>query len=134
MLTFDKKYFFLAAFLFIIEVLIALYVQDRIIRPYIGDYLVVILIYCGVRIFWKASAQKVGTGVLLYAYLIELLQYFDIVVRLRLQDNTIAKLVIGYQFEWIDMLAYTLGILTVIGLEKLSFRIAGEATPNLGLK
>lgn len=31
---------------FIIELIIALYVHDRIIRPYIGDMLVVVLVYC----------------------------------------------------------------------------------------
>ena len=36
---------------FIIELIIALYVHDRIIRPYIGDMLVVVLVYCFVRVF-----------------------------------------------------------------------------------
>ena len=37
--------------LLIIEVLIALFVHDAFIRPYIGDVLVVIVIYTFVRIF-----------------------------------------------------------------------------------
>ncbi len=46
-----KKYMarwgYLAAsiIVFIIELIIALYVHDRIIRPYIGDMLVVVLVY-----------------------------------------------------------------------------------------
>ncbi|MFT5385169.1 MAG: hypothetical protein ACI81W_002574, partial [Saprospiraceae bacterium] len=39
----------MTAFLFLIEVGIAVFIQDRIIRPYIGDLLVVILIYCFIR-------------------------------------------------------------------------------------
>lgn len=114
MFTFNKKFFFLTLLLFITEVLIALYVRDRFVRPYVGDYLVVILIYCFVRTFLKAAVLPVAIGVLLFAYLIETLQYFRLVDRLGLQHNVIAKTVIGYGFSWIDMLAYTLGIITIL--------------------
>ena len=46
MLLFRRSYFSFFVLLFIIEVLIALFVNDRLIRPYVGDFLVVILIYC----------------------------------------------------------------------------------------
>jgi hypothetical protein len=122
MLTFNKKFFILTLVLFVIEVLIALYVRDNFVRPYVGDYLVVMLIYCAVRTFIKAPVIKVAIGVLLFSSLIELLQYFRLVDRLGLQDNIVAKTVIGYGFEWKDILAYTLGILTVLILEGKSLR------------
>jgi hypothetical protein len=118
MLTFNKKFFFLTIILFLIELLIALFVRDSFVRPYVGDYLVVILIYCAVRTFLKASVWKVAIGVLLFSYLVETLQYFQIVNRLGLENNIVAKTVIGYGFEWIDFVAYTLGIITVIALER----------------
>ena len=37
MITFNKNYFLSFAILFIVEVLIALYIDDRIIRPFVGD-------------------------------------------------------------------------------------------------
>ena len=37
--------------LLLIEVLIALYVHDAFVRPYIGDVLVVVVIYTFIRIF-----------------------------------------------------------------------------------
>ncbi len=114
MLTFNKKFLLLTLLLFITEVLIALYVRDRLVRPYGGDYLVVILIYCFVRTFLKAPVLPVAIGVLLFSYLIETLQYFRLVDRLGLEHNVIAKTVIGYGFSWIDMLAYTLGIITIL--------------------
>ena len=117
MFTFNFKYFLFALILFVVEVLIALFVRDSFIRPYFGDYLVVILIYCAVRTFVNASPLKVAIGVLLFAYLIEVLQYFNIVDKLGLTDNEIARTVIGYGFEWWDMLAYTLGIATVLIIE-----------------
>jgi hypothetical protein len=118
MLTFNFKYFLLAVVLFVIEVLIALYVHDGFVRPYVGDYLVVMLLYCAVRTFIKASPEKVAVGVLLFSFLIEVLQFFNIVDRLGLADNKLAKTVIGYGFEWFDLLAYTLGIVTVMILER----------------
>ncbi|MBC7827619.1 MAG: DUF2809 domain-containing protein [Chitinophagaceae bacterium] len=117
MLTFNKSYFFAAIILFIVEVLIALYVNDRIIRPYIGDFLVVILMYCFVRAFLNANAVKVAIGVLIFSYLIEFLQYLNLVGFLGLQKSRVANVVLGNYFEWIDIVAYTLGIIAVIAFE-----------------
>jgi hypothetical protein len=117
MFTFDKKYFFLTIILFVIEVVIAVFARDSFVRPYVGDYLVVILIYCAVKTVLNAPVWKVALGVLLFSFLIETLQYFHIVNRLGLEHNTIARIVIGYGFEWVDILAYTLGIVTVLVFE-----------------
>jgi hypothetical protein len=117
MIRFEKKYISLAIILFVIEVLIALFVRDSFVRPYVGDYLVVILIYCAVRTVLNAPVWKVAVGVLLFSFLIETLQFFHIVNRLGLEHNIIARTVIGYGFEWADMLAYTLGIVTVLAFE-----------------
>ncbi|GAB4093911.1 ribosomal maturation YjgA family protein [Flaviaesturariibacter terrae] len=122
MLRFHRRYFLLAILLFIVEVLIALYVRDWLIRPYGGDYLVVILLYCGVRSFLDAAPWKIALAVLLFAYGIETLQYFRIVQRLGLSHNVLARTVIGTGFEWLDLLAYTLGVATVLLLEYRSHR------------
>jgi Protein of unknown function (DUF2809) len=117
MSTFSRKYFLFATVLFVIEVLIAMFVHDNFVRPYVGDYLVVILLYSAVRTFLSASPLKVSIGVLLFAYAIEILQYFRIVDKLGLSGNVIARTVIGYGFEWWDILAYTFGIITVLVFE-----------------
>jgi Protein of unknown function (DUF2809) len=117
MLTFNLRFFLLTILFFVTEVLIALYVKDSFVRPYVGDYLVVMLIYCAARTFIKASPVKMAIAVLLFAYLVEVLQYFRIVDRLGLSGNLVAKTVIGYGFEWLDMLAYTLGVITILLVE-----------------
>lgn len=119
MLRFNKKYFLFTAILFVVELLIALFVRDSFVRPYLGDYLVVFLIYCAVRTVLDAPVINVAIGVLLFSYAVEVLQYFQIVNKLGLQNNTIAKTVIGYGFEWIDLVAYTMGILTILALERV---------------
>ena len=82
-----------------------------------GDLLVVILIYCFLRSFFRLSVMAAAVPSLLFAYLIETLQYFDIVRVLGLQNSRIARIVIGTSFAWGDILAYTAGIAIVILLE-----------------
>lgn len=118
MLIFNKNYFTIFMLLFVIEVLIALYVHDQIIRPYIGDVLVVILLYCFVRSFLNSPVAATAVLVLLFSYLIETLQYFNIVQLLGLVHSKIANVVIGTYFTWVDILAYTLGIVIVLTVEK----------------
>src|SRR3954469_23359590 len=118
MFIFRLGYFLLTLFLFIVEVLIALYVHDKIIRPYIGDVLVVILIYCFCRSFLRVPVKPLAISVLLFAFLIELLQYFQIVRVLGLQDSKIARTVIGVGFEWLDLVAYMVGFVMVLAVEK----------------
>ena len=115
---FSPFYAFSALLLFITEVLIALFVHDQFIRPYIGDFLVVILIYCFVKSFLNTPVVPTALGVLVFAYTVELLQYFRIVELLGLQHSKAARIIIGSSFEWQDMLAYTMGILIVVLVEK----------------
>ena len=126
MLTFKPGFLVIAFILFVIEVLIALYVRDNIIRPYVGDFLVVIMLYCFVRAFVKTSPWKIGVAVLIFSYSIETLQYFKIVDSLGLTNIPIAKTVIGYGFEWLDILAYTLGVITALILEKLLLNVGSK--------
>ncbi|MGQ2984033.1 ribosomal maturation YjgA family protein [Flavobacterium sp.] len=119
MLTFKRNYFILTILLFITEVLIALYVHDKIVRPYIGDMLVVILIYCFVRTFFKWTVVPTAIGVLIFSYVVETLQYFKIVEVLGLQDSAFFRTVIGTSFVWMDLVMYTLGIVIVLIMERV---------------
>lgn len=114
---FHWKYFLLALLLFVTEVLIAVYLHDAIIRPYGGDFLVVILIYCFVKSFLNTPVIATASAVLLFSYMIETLQYFHLVDLLGLEKSTIARTVIGTSFAWTDLMAYTLGILLVLVVE-----------------
>lgn len=119
MFQFNKTYFALALLIFIIEVLIALYVHDQIVRPYIGDVLVVILIYCFIKAFLNTKALPTAIFVLLFAFFIETLQYLNIVEKLGLEKSKIARTVIGTSYEWVDLVAYVAGSIIVIAVEKL---------------
>ncbi|MBT1687090.1 ribosomal maturation YjgA family protein [Dawidia soli] len=118
MLTFNKRYGALALVILLIEFLIAGYVHDALIRPYLGDVLVVILLYCFVRTFLSTPVLPTAIGVLLFSYFVELLQYLRIVEVLGLGKSTIARIVIGTLFSWLDILCYTAGIAVVLAVEK----------------
>ena len=118
-LQFNKRYFLFAVLIFCTEILIARFAHDRIVRPYIGDLLVVILIYCFVKFFFDTPVLKTALGVLLFAYGIEVLQSFDIITKLGLQDIKWARIAIGTSFASIDLIAYTAGIVLVICIEKI---------------
>lgn len=122
MLKFRPAYFIAAIIIFIIEVLIALYIHDDIIRPYIGDTLVVILIYCFLRAFINSAPWKIATFTLLFAYTVEILQYFNIIEKLGLENSKLARVVIGTSFAWTDLLAYTAGIIFILFIERKETR------------
>lgn len=116
---FNKNYFLLAILLFLVEIYIALYVRDSVIRPYGGDYLVVILIYCAVRSCCTISVSKAAIGTLIFSFMIEIAQYFQVVRLLGLGHSKLANIVIGNSFHWADLVAYTFGVLTVFLVEKI---------------
>ncbi|HEX8246563.1 MAG TPA: DUF2809 domain-containing protein [Pyrinomonadaceae bacterium] len=121
-LTFNGKYLLLAAILFAVEVCIALFVKDTIVRPFVGDALVVILIYCFLKIFLNVTDWKLALGVLLFACLIEILQSFDYVARLGLENNRVLSVMMGRTFEWMDFVAYFAGFLFIILIDFFSSR------------
>jgi len=116
-LVFNKNYFVLFLLLFVTEVLIALYFHDNFIRPYFGDFLVVLLIYCFGMSFLNCNKYKMAIAVLIFAFMVEFAQYFNVVEQLNLQNSTIAKVVIGTSFSCHDLIIYVLAFLFIIGFE-----------------
>ena len=118
MLTFNKNYFLLTLLIFSIEVGIALYINDTFIRPYVGDVLVVILIYCFIKSFFKFSVNAVALFVFIFSFTVEFFQYVNLVEKLGLSNNKAARIIIGTSFSWLDLICYTVGIAIVIIVEK----------------
>lgn len=132
MFGFNKRYFFAALGLFLVELFIALYVTDRFVRPFVGDALVVALVYCFVRIFTNFDYLKTAFGVLLFAFTIEILQYFDYVRLLGLENNRILSAALGRTFEFLDFIAYFAGFLLIIAIEFfLEKRLNSSESKNL---
>jgi hypothetical protein len=124
--NFKKRYFIFFIFLLLIEIIIARYVDDQFIRPYAGDYLVVILLYCLLRGFVKIRVFTAALSVLGFSFLIETLQYFKLADYLGLPHGSLLRILLGDYFSWIDIFTYTLGIITVLCFERSRQEIYGK--------
>lgn len=112
-----KRYAAVAAFLFVIEVLIALFVRDQFVRPYLGDVLAVMLVYAGLRAatpLGTAASVGVALGI---ALVIEVAQALNLLGALALADNQVSRIVLGGAFDMLDMAAYLAGGVVVLAVE-----------------
>ena len=96
-------------FLLLIEVIIALYVHDDFIRPYVGDVLVVIVIYTFIRIIVPEKCKLIPLFLFIFASGVELLQLANIVEILGVADNKFLKILIGSVFDIKDIVCYAVG-------------------------
>lgn len=106
---------------FLIEVFIAIYVHDSFIRPYMGDALVVVLIYCFLRVFVPRGVPPLPIYVFAFACFIEILQYFQFVEMLGVK-NQILRIALGSTFDGRDILSYAAGCAFIILVEHLISR------------
>ena len=118
MFRFQKHYFLLFILLLAMEVFIGFFVHDAFVRPYVGDFLVVILLYTLVRSLVRIEVLPAAIFVFVFAIAVEIAQFFNLVEHLGLSSNEFARIVIGSSFEWSDIFAYTAGIITTLVFER----------------
>ena len=75
--------------------------------------------YSFIKSFISIKPIPIAICVLIISFVIEFLQMGNLLSHLNLQNNTIAKLVLGSTFQTSDLIAYTLGIITVLIIEKI---------------
>ncbi len=92
-----------------LEVLIALYVHDKLIRPYIGDIIVVMVLYAAVRVVRPEGFKLLPLYLFLFAALVEGLQFFNLIELLKVENNTLLRVLIGSVFDVKDILCYGIG-------------------------
>lgn len=102
---------YLKAFIviFLVELFIAVFVHDRIIRPYIGDILVIVLLYTFIKIFTKKEIRLLPVYLFVFAAFVEGMQFFNIVNVLGLENNKVLSIIIGSTFDIKDILCYLAG-------------------------
>ncbi|GAA4318434.1 DUF2809 domain-containing protein [Pontixanthobacter gangjinensis] len=124
-------YAFWFLIILIIETLIAIFLEDELIRPYGGDLLVVILIYCFIRAITSFSILKSLIIVFLFSFAVEFFQLINIVKVLQYQLPEIVLIVIGSSFSPWDLLAYSLGILLTGALEYYRLGYSENSTSTI---
>lgn len=120
------KYFAVFAVLLGIEFLIALFVHDSFVRPYIGDVLVVAVICAFLRIFVPDKITLMPIFTSAFAVCVEILQYFDFVKILGLGNNRFFSILLGRTFDIKDIICYIIGGVIFFAAEQLIRRSAHE--------
>ena len=105
-MKFNSKYFFAALIIFLVEVAIAtVFKSVPFVRAYLGDILVVILIYCFIRAFFHIkNTKKLLIGIFCFAVFVEILQYF-----FGFGKGTLGYILLGNYFSFEDILCYATG-------------------------
>lgn len=118
-----KRLIFLAVFvfLFFVEVLIALYVHDDFIRPYVGDMIVTVVVWSFARIVFPYKFRLMSLYVMIFAILVEIGQYFNYVDILRI-TNPILVTMMGTSFAWADIACYAVGCVIAAIVDITRFR------------
>ena len=107
--------------LLFIEIIIALFVHDAFVRPYIGDVLVTVLLCCLCRIIIPKGVSALPIYVFVFAAIVELAQYVNVVKLLGLENNAFFSTIIGTTFSFVDILCYAAGCLAFWVAEKWLF-------------
>lgn len=124
-MRFDRGYAALTLALLVTEVLIALFVRDAIVRPYVGDALAVVLVYTGLRTITRLGVPLAATFAFATAIVIEFGQYLHLLDHIGLSDNRWARIILGSGFDTQDFVAYAVGALSVLLAER--YRRASRA-------
>ncbi|MDC8004443.1 DUF2809 domain-containing protein [Aureisphaera galaxeae] len=114
-----KRYLVIFTLLFVTEVAIALFHFHRFVRGFLGDVLVIPLLYTFIRAFSKFSMIRALLATLFIAIVVELLQAFSILEVLGIQSEFL-QIILGSTFDPLDLLAYFVGAFVILIAEKLS--------------
>ncbi len=130
MFYFSQKYFFWSFTLFLVLVYIALFVNDQFVRPFLGDVIVVGWLYLCLKSFTKFNSYMLAHFVLLIAYVVEASQYLNLVTLLGLKHIDAVRIILGATFDWLDLLAYTIGWSCILFIERCRIQLVNDKTPT----
>ena len=115
--------FYLEWFIFlgdIVNIFAVSYTHLMCIRdsPYMGDALVVVLVYSFVRIFIPTGVPRLPFYVFLFACFVEVLQYFQLVETLGITNRAL-RIILGSTFDWKDIVCYGVGCIFIFLFEQI---------------
>jgi len=119
MIHLSKRLFYSIGFFILlgIEIAIATYLETGFIRANLGDFFVVILLYC---LLMACSRLSVKTGLLVtlaISFSIEFSQLVNLPQYVPQEYKHAATLLLGSHFSWLDLLMYVLGIVFILWVE-----------------
>lgn len=114
---------FLAVFVLLlaVEVLIALFVHDDFVRPYVGDMIVTVVVWSFMRIIFPDRFKLMSLYVMIFAILVEVSQYFHYTELLGI-TNPVLVTMMGTSFAWADIACYAVGCVIAAVADTVMFR------------
>ncbi len=83
----------------------------QLLNDYLGDALWALMIFTGFGfLFPKIKTKKLAFISLLFCYVIEVSQLYHAEWIDNIRATTLGGLVLGYEFLWSDIVAYTIGV------------------------
>lgn len=115
-IKFNLKYFIAFIILLFTEILISK--TTGFIRHTFGDFLATIGVYVFVKSFLYIKPIPLAIGVLVFAFVVELLQLTSFLEITGLSESRVATIIFGNTFSYGDLIAYTLGVVTIVFIDK----------------
>lgn len=115
---FSKIYFILFLVIFLVEVFIAKYTTG-FIRYTVGDFFAVVFVYTFIKSVFKIAVEKAAIITFVISFTIEFLQLSNLQNNFPEAHERALKIILGTSFSIGDLIAYTLGIVTIIIVEKI---------------
>jgi Protein of unknown function (DUF2809) len=106
--------------IFAIEVAIATgAIGDGFVRGSVGDILVIMLIYCVLRVFSLAPARAAALATAA-GFVAEALQYVHMADLLGLQEGSVPYILLGNTFSVLDLVMYLIGGALALAIDRLA--------------
>jgi hypothetical protein len=119
MLRWSAIYTAWALALLSVEILIGRYASDSLIRPYLGDVLVIPLLYCLIVSIWQSRRPaRLPWLVFGFALAVEAAQALHIADLLGFTRPSLIRTIIGTHADPLDIVAYAVGTALIIAFER----------------
>ncbi len=118
-------YFVATVFIVMLGLLSRSYPQwlPAVLGKYPGDFLWAMMMFCGLGyLFPSAKTFSIGLLALAICYAVEFSQLYHADWLEAWRETLPGKLILGRGFSWLDLLAYTFGIMTAGVLEQTTRR------------
>lgn len=110
-----------ALILLAVEIYIGVYVHGGFVRSYLGDTLVVMLLWCIVRTVFPTGYYWLSGAVFIFAVLVELSQLLPLCDVLHIRNHLI-RVLMGTSYAFEDIIAYFAGNLLTAGVDLYLWR------------
>ena len=116
------KYLIIFIIIFMVEVFIGAYSHSGIIRNYVGDILVIPVMYFFIRIIYPKRIRKLPYILFLFAVIVEILQYMKINNILGIEGSSLLGILLGSTGDIKDILCYFIWTIIIIIIDVIENR------------